>query len=261
MAGVALLVIAPWSVRNWRVHGEPVFIKSTFGYALWQGNHPLSWGTDKIPKSSAETIRQDHDGTLRGMDHALWEARHETIYIDDVVLKPTGYGRFQGQTEPQCCRALGQEALGYISADPGRYARLCLQRLRYFLLFDETNPKAANRLYRVSTAAWLVLAFIGLIVSKPRWRRLWPTYAIFASVALFHALVIVSARFRIPVEPISFVWVAVALTPFLAPRWVKVWRPGERKRDPFEPAQGLQGPHYRLRSPSDATLTSADEKR
>ena len=51
MAGVALLVIAPWTVRNWLVHGEPVFIKSTFGYAFWQGNSPGSWGTDKVPKA------------------------------------------------------------------------------------------------------------------------------------------------------------------------------------------------------------------
>lgn len=261
MVGLTVLVITPWTVRNWRVHGEPMFIKSTFGYALWQGNHPLSWGTDKVPKSSAEAIRLDHDGTLSGMDRALWEARHETLYIDDVVLKPTGYRQFQGLTEPQCCELLRREAVGYIREAPGRYLNLCLQRLRYFLLFDETNPKAANRLYRISTAAWLVLVFIGLIVSSPRWHRLWPTYAIFAAVALFHALVIVSARFRIPVEPISFVWIAAGLAPLVASQRIKVWRPGERPCDPFDPGQGLQGPHYRIRSASDATLKSSHKSR
>ncbi len=33
-----LLGISPWLVRNYRVHGEFVAIKSTFGYAFWQGN-------------------------------------------------------------------------------------------------------------------------------------------------------------------------------------------------------------------------------
>jgi hypothetical protein len=261
MAVVTLLVIVPWTVRNWRVHGEPMFIKSSFGYAFWQGNHPLSWGTDKIPKPSAETIRNEHDGTLRGMDRALWEARHETLYIDDVVLKPTGYRQFQGLSEPQRSALLGREAWQHICQDPGRYLKLCLRRLRYFLLFDETNPKAANRLYRISTVAWLVLAFIGLIVSSPRWRRLWPTYALFAAVAVFHSLVIVSARFRIPVEPVSLLWIAASLAPLAASHRVKVWRPGERPRDPFEPAQGLQGPHYRLRSDVDSTLKSAHNQR
>ena len=41
-------------------------------------------------------MRQQHDGTLAGMDRALWEARHETLYIDDVLLKPTGYREFAG---------------------------------------------------------------------------------------------------------------------------------------------------------------------
>ena len=238
-----------------------MFIKSTFGYAFWQGNHPISWGTDKIPKPSAETIRLDHDGTLRGMDRALWEARHETLYIDDVLLKPTGYRRFDGLTEPQRSSLLGREAWQYICQDPGRYLRLCLQRLRYFLLFDETNPKAANRLYRVSTVAWLVLALVGLLVSRGRWRRLWPTYALFAAVALFHSLVIVSARFRIPVEPVSFLWIAAGLAPLAASHRIKVWRPGERPRDPFQPVQGLQGPHYRRRSARRSTLKSAHKSR
>lgn len=249
MAGVAAVIIAPWIARNWLVHGEFIFIKSTFGYAFWQGNDPLSWGTDKIPKPTAETIRLEHDGSLAGMDHALWEARHETLYIDDVLLKPTGYRQFAGLTEPQRSRLLGRQAWQAVCAEPGRYARLCLQRLRYFLLFDETNPKAANRLYRISTVGWLVLALVGLLVSQNRWRALWPTYAIFAAIMLFHSLTIVSARFRIPVEPLSFVWAATAVAPLAAllrlPRRIKIRRPGEIPRDPFGPSHALKGPHYR----------------
>lgn len=211
VVAAATMVIAPWTVRNRLVHGQWVFIKSTFGYAFWQGNHPLSWGTDKIPKATAETIRQEHDGTLAGMNRALWEARHETLYIDDVVLKPNGYARFQGLSEPDRSALLGREAIGFLRADPARYACLCLTRLRYFLLFDETNPKAANLVYRASTVAWLMLAGWGLVVSRAWWRRLWPTYVLFAAVMIFHALVIVSTRFRIPVEPLSLVWAGAAL--------------------------------------------------
>jgi len=252
MTLVAVAVIAPWLIRNRLVHGELVFIKSSFGYAFWQGNHPMSWGTDKIPKPAAEEARRRHDGTLSDMDRALWEARHETLYIDDVVLKPLGYGRFAGLTEPQRSRLLGTEAWGFIRRDPLRYGRLCLQRLRYFLLFDETNPKASNQLYRTSTVIWLALAFVGLAATAGAWRPLWPTYAIFTLVALFHTLVIVSTRFRIPVEPLSFVWAAGAVAPVLA-RWldkpaITVRRPGEMRHDPFErAAHVLHGPHYRTR--------------
>lgn len=218
LAAVAALVIAPWLVRNWFVHGEIVFIKSTFGYAFWQGNNPFSWGTDKIPKGSAEALRLNHDGTLKGIDRALWEARHETLYIDDVLLKPAGYRQFAGLSEPARSRLLGRQAWQFVRADPAHYARLCLRRLRYFLLFDQTNPKAANGLYRAATVAWLVLGTLGLLVSRRRWRALWPTYAIFAAVTLFHTLVITSVRFRIPLEPMSFVWAALAVSTLMVPR-------------------------------------------
>lgn len=213
LGGVAALLVAPWIVRNARVHGELVFIKSTFGYAFWQGNHPISWGTDKIPDPMSETIRQTHDGTLHGMDEAQWQARHKTLYIDDVLLKPNGYREFAGLSEPERSRLLGRQAWQYILENPVRYAKLCAQRLRYFLLWDETNPKASNWVYRLSTVVWLVLAAVGLMSSWDRWRSLWPSYAIFFAAAAFHSLVIVSARFRIPVEPMTFTWAALAVTP------------------------------------------------
>ena len=104
---------------------------------------------------------------------------------------------------------------GTRSRDPAAYARRCLTRLRYFLLFDETNPKAASRLYRVASMTWLVLALVGLLSARTHWRRLWPTAAVFALVMLFHTLTIVSTRFRFPLEPFTFVWAAIALMPLV----------------------------------------------
>lgn len=221
LATTAALVIAPWLYRNYLVHGEPVFMKSTFGYAFWQGNNPLSWGTDKIPKRSAESLRLAHDGTLADRHRALWEARRETLYIDDVLLKPNDYREFAGLSEPARARLLGNQAWSFIRREPAAYGRLCLRRLRYFLLFDETNPKAAEPLYRVTTVTLLVLSFIGLLVLAPRWRSIWPTMAIFALVTMFHTLTITSARFRIPIEPLSFLWAAAAIAPLVdrRPRW------------------------------------------
>lgn len=246
MTGLALALIAPWLVRNYHVHGEFVFIKSSFGYAFWQGNNPLSWGTDKLPKASAEELRRSHNGALADMNRALWEARHETLYIDDVLLKPSGYREFRGLTEPERSRLLGEQAWQYVESAPGAYARLCLNRFRYFLLFDETNPKAANRLYRLSTVAWLLLSLWGVWLARDRLRELRPTYAVFAAVLAFHTLVIVSARFRIPVEPLSFVWAAFALVrltiDFARRPPIRVYRPGERPVSPL--GHALRGPHF-----------------
>ncbi len=208
MAGVACLAVAPWCVRNYRVHGEFVFVKSTFGYALWQGNNPLSHGTDKVPKSTVARLLEKHDGTWAGVNRAQWEARHETLYIDDILLKPSGYHDFAGLSEPARSRLLRGRAVEFISSHPGRYARLCLNRLRYFFFFDETNPKAAHWLYRSSTVIWLAFCLAGLWTLRGDWKQVWALAAIFGAVALFHVLTIVSARFRIPLEGLSFVWAA-----------------------------------------------------
>lgn len=239
-AGVTLLVIAPWLVRNYRVHGEFVFIKSTFGYAFWQGNNAASWGTDKIPKPSAAEMRRQHDGRLADMDRAHWEARHETLYIDDVLLKPQGYAEFAGLSEPARARLLGNRAWTFIEEHPARYARLCLDRLRYFLLFDETNPKAAHPIYRASTVVWLVLTFVGLLVARRHGAMVWPLLGIVTVVTVFHVLTITSARFRIPLEPLTFLWTAL---PVALPLQVLVARRKPASRE-APGAHALRGPHH-----------------
>jgi len=245
----ALLVIAPWLARNFVIHGEFVFIKASFGYALWQGNNELSYGTDKIPKPAAADIVSEHDGSLAARNAALWEARHETIYIDDVLLKPNGYRELIGLSEPARSRLLGAKASQWITDHPGDYVRLSLQRLRYFLLWDATNPKAAHPIYRASSIFWLTLACIGLFTALRRRRCLWPTIAVFAVIAAFHALTITSARFRIPVEPLGFAWGAVGFGPAFQNVGLRVaaaWR-SARDKTPRSVSGHLplRGPHRR----------------
>jgi len=218
VTAVAVAVVMPWTVRNCRVHGEFVFIKSTFGYAFWQANNPASFGTDKIPKESALLIAARHDGTWAGVHEALVAARHETLYIDDVLLKPTKYREFKGMTELERSRHLGAKAGAFIRENPGEYARLCLLRLRYFLLGDETNPKTRHVIYRAFNLSWLLMVGLGLWLLRADWRQLWPLAAAFAVVMLFHVLTITSARFRIPLEPITLLWAAAPL----AALWARI---------------------------------------
>ncbi|MCE9604848.1 MAG: hypothetical protein K8U03_08100 [Planctomycetia bacterium] len=253
VAGVGACMLAittPWIARNFHIHGEFVFIKSSFGYALWQGNNPLSHGTDKIPKPSVATLAAEHDGSLRSRNQALWEARHETLYIDDVLLKPTGYQEFAGLTEPERSRLLGSRAGDWIRAHPADYARLCFQRLSYFLLIDRTNPKATNGIYQASSIIWFTLSAMGLLAARRRWSTLWPLVAAFLSVTLFHTLTITSARFRIPVEPLSLVWAVAGFEPaatHLGTRIARAWREAhvEEPTSSQEPRAKLKGPHSR----------------
>lgn len=254
-AACTAVVVAPWLVRNRAVHGEFVFVKSTFGYAFWQGNNALSWGTDKIPKPTVAAAADDHDGSLAGRHRALWEARHETLYIDDVLLKPNGYREFAGLSEPQRSQLLGRQAWQHVVEAPQEYASRCLRRLRYFLLWDETNPKAMSLAYRASSAVWLTLSAIGLLAARRRWSVLAPSMLVFLVVMLFHVLTITSARFRIPLESLGLLWGAVGLEPAAANLAAHVRLAWRAARDSAASSQaapsgshrgaGLTGPHLR----------------
>jgi hypothetical protein len=212
----AVLGVAPWSIRNACVHGELVAIKSTFGYAFWQGNCALSEGTDKVIRPAVEQrlARTQAQSTfdLRGWNGTLWSARHTAGYLDDVALTADDYRELARHSEPERSRRLFRRALGDLRADPSRYPRLCLRRLRYFLLFDETNPKTRNPVYRFSHLTLTFLAVVGLARAPRQLRsRLAPTILTVALITAFHALTIVSARFHIPIEPLLAVWAASGL--------------------------------------------------
>jgi hypothetical protein len=213
--GVGLLGVSPWLLRNYRLHGEFVAIKSTFGYAFWQGNCALSEGTDKVRRASVEGALRDGPNALNlsGLNRVLWLARHEAGYIDDIALTRADKSQLGRQSEPDRSRTLFRRALSELAADPWRYPMLCLRRLRYFVLFDETNPKSRPLLYRVPHVGLTLLAIGGLVLADPGLRRrLLPTIGTAAAIAIFHALTIVSARFHIPIEPMMAIWAAAGLS-------------------------------------------------
>lgn len=217
MGLAALLGISPWVVRNAAVHGEFVPIKSTFGYAFWQGNCRQSQGTDKVVRASVEMALNRDAANLRDLNASLWAARHEAGYIDDIALTRADYRILGAVSEPERSRILFRRAFHELKGKPGRYLTLCLRRLRYFALFDETNPKTRNRLYRASHLGLSAIAIFGLIFA-PRdvRRRLGPTLLTVGLIAAFHALTIVSARFHLPIEPLLAVWGAAGLARFSA---------------------------------------------
>ncbi len=217
IAMVALAGVSPWLVRNALVHGEFVAVKSTFGYAFWQGNCALSAGTDKVVRSSVERVLGQNKNALdwKGLNRTLWAARHEAGYIDDIALTKDDY-RFLGSiSEPERSRVLFRRALSELRADPSRYGWLCLLRLRYFVLFDETNPKSRVLAYRVPHLGLTLFGGLGILLAGSRfWRRLLPTIVTAAAIVIFHTLTIVSARFHIPLEPILAIWGAAGLAMF-----------------------------------------------
>ena len=172
----AAVGISPWVARNALVHGEFVPIKSTFGYAFWQGNCAISEGTDKVLRASVDGILEAPGATadLSTLNATLWRARHEAGYIDDVAMSNEFKRHLGTLSEPERSRVLLRMATAEIKANPLRYPRLCLRRFQYFWLFDETNPKTRVWIYRASHLGLTALALAGLTLaasSRPETAR------------------------------------------------------------------------------------------
>jgi hypothetical protein len=211
---VAMVGLLPWTIRNYRVFGEFVAVKSSFGYAFWQGNCRLSEGTDKVVRPSVERALSRPGSSLdpREINSALWAARHEAGYLDDIALTTDDYRLLSSVSEPERSRILFRRALDDLRAEPSRYFRLSLRRLRYFVLFDATNPKTRSIVYRAGHLGLTGLALLGLIAAPSAIRRRLVSLILTVCViALFHTLTIVSARFHIPIEPLLAVWAACGL--------------------------------------------------
>jgi hypothetical protein len=55
---VTVLVLTPWTIRNFRVHGRLVAVKDNFGKEFWMGNNPHATGTSFAQGGEVEITQQ-----------------------------------------------------------------------------------------------------------------------------------------------------------------------------------------------------------
>jgi 4-amino-4-deoxy-L-arabinose transferase-like glycosyltransferase len=210
LAGAAMILI-PWMVRNSILHGQPVFITTYSGEALWRGNNPNSTGTgltlDGRPQFSAAPV----------------EFQKQTAEATEV-----------GQNA-----LFKEEAWRYIRQDPAGFLVRCLKKLYYFWWFTPTYAAihyewvpgslvvAYKALYGVLLAfamlgLWLALRRIGdaytwIVLSIPMW------------MALLHSISYVEGRHRVMVMPIILIVTASGMLTLMRV-FLARWRPIEKGR-------------------------------
>jgi 4-amino-4-deoxy-L-arabinose transferase-like glycosyltransferase len=82
-----LLVLVPWSVRNWRVFGGPVFIANSGGVNLFIGNHPDATGTYPRPEEEVKLNNALLPFTL-GADEYQVDQKARGLAIDYLKRHP-----------------------------------------------------------------------------------------------------------------------------------------------------------------------------
>ena len=143
---VALLVIAPWTARNYRVHGELVLVRTGFGTVLWWGNNPRATGTDWDFVPGAEGQSRRVPGLLLIPD----ELKRELAPLSETDQESR----------------LTQEALAWVAAEPGQAARLFLKKIGYYWWFfyhAEVDPIPIAR--ETGWVGLLLFALLGIALA------------------------------------------------------------------------------------------------
>ena len=91
--GLSLIIVMPWTVRNYMVFNKFIFIKSTIGFNFWVGNNPYATGVLRlVNKDNTEYQISEQDfNYLSSIDESTrdrWEIENKnTGFNDNTKIK------------------------------------------------------------------------------------------------------------------------------------------------------------------------------
>jgi hypothetical protein len=186
LAVASVLVIAPWTIRNLRVHGRFVLIASEGGVTFWTGNHPLARGEGDLAANPA----------LKRAELAF-RASHPGLTPEE--LEPLYY----------------REALRWIAENPLAWSALVARKLFYTIVPTGPSYAVHSARYRfASIVPYVLLLPFAAIGARRVWARQQRPTALFllaGSVVLMSLIFFPQERFRIPVIDPTLIVAAAAV--------------------------------------------------
>jgi hypothetical protein len=180
LIAVALLVCAPWSIRNSVLLGQPVLVSSEASEWLWRGNNPAATG-------SSYTL----DGR-RMLDVAPRDFQD----------------RIYAASEAERVRLYRDAALAFMRDHPLQDAALYVGKLKAFWWSSETTGLLYPPEWLAGYYAWsffiLASAVLGAVLARRRPATLLVLVFLLVS-ALTQSLFYVEGRHRLAVEPLILV--------------------------------------------------------
>ena len=169
-----LVVVGPWTMRNYAHHGRLVFVASEGGVTFWTGNHPLATGDGDMAANMAIKL-----------DNQRLRAEHPGVNEED--LEPVYYG----------------EALTWIREHPADWIALELRKVFYLVVpSGPSYTLHSTRYYVASVASYgtlLILAAYGLTRASLRLAATPGLWVLAASAVVVALIFFPQERFRIPI--------------------------------------------------------------
>lgn len=234
------LGLVPWTLRNYQVHGRLMLIKDSLPYVFWQGNNPASQGTDKLLVDSEAAASLSRVWDPMTANQTAFAIRRQAVSVDSTL--PASFIHHLQSLPTEIARMDEFAKRARQDWKLSHYLKLCGLRLKYWLWFDATNPRSYLWHYRVGYLVLVSLATLG--VATHRWQtggcgqagangsfgtvsRWLPVILAGLTLTAVHALIITSARFRIPVEMLMVPVAAVGVQAIV--EWARQLRPALRQ--------------------------------
>jgi 4-amino-4-deoxy-L-arabinose transferase-like glycosyltransferase len=170
----AIVVVAPWTLRNAREYGRFVPVATEGGITFWTGNHPLAIG----------------EGDL---------AANPAIKADDIAFRRAHPGLSSAELEPLYYEA----AFRQIAGSPGWWFGLLLKKAFYTVVpIGPSYTLHSTRYLLASVIPYMLLAPLALIGVARLARRgspATPLLLLALSVVMTSLVFFPQERFRIPV--------------------------------------------------------------
>ena len=100
---LVMLVLVPWTVRNYRVHNQLVFVKSVFWFNFWIGNNPHATGTIMLKGGK--------------------------MYVVKAAISPE---YFTIDSEMEYMKALQRDSVNYVRSEPTAFVIRTLKKIIWF---------------------------------------------------------------------------------------------------------------------------------
>ena len=169
-----LIVLTPWTIRNYFHHGRLVVIASDGGVTFWTGNNPLATGEGDMAANPALKFA---NADLRAQHPGLTEEQLEPIYY--------------------------RESFNWIGAHPIDWLTLMVKKVFYLVVPVGPSYRVHSTRYYLasvlSLALLVPLACVGVWRAGPRRARLAGMWLLAAAAVATCLVFFPQERFRIPV--------------------------------------------------------------
>jgi 4-amino-4-deoxy-L-arabinose transferase-like glycosyltransferase len=209
--GIVLLMILPWTVRNYLVFHQFVLLNTNAGYAFFWANHPVQ-GTN------FQSILGDEYPSYQEL------IPPELLSLSEAALD----------------KELMKRGIQFVLADPIRYILLSVNRLKdYFLFWPKADSGLLSNISRVgSFGIFLPFMLYGLVISFSKTRLdalsivgkekrpvLFLLYMYILIYSGIHLLSWSYVRYRLPVDAVLVIFAALGIYDLLwrwplARRWM-----------------------------------------